>query len=220
VPVFIGGIIVGYIVGLRGIEEKRTKFLFKGIYVKRLLVTLLPILLSIILIAVFRVKVFIAVFIGTVILFAMTGVKKDELVSSIDSVSKMMFVTFGIMIFRHVIDSSGALDIVTEFLQTLSIWPPIVIISLPLLIGFVLGESTPSITISLSILLAIYKLSPGGASLVWACMYFGHLISPIHLCFAVTAEHLKTGTMEIYERIIPATLVTLSIGIPLMILTM
>jgi integral membrane protein (TIGR00529 family) len=220
VPVFIVGLIVGYMVGLRGIEEKRKQFFFKGMYVKDLLVTLLPILLSIILIAIFGVKVFIAVFIGTVLLFVMTGIKMDEVVSSLDKVSKMVLVAFGIMIFRYVIDSSGAIDVVTVFLQTASIGRPVLLISLPIIIGFALGESTPAITISLSILLATYELSSPEASLVYACMYFGHLISPIHLCFAVTSEHLKTGTIQIYKRLIPATIATLSIAIPLMIFTM
>jgi len=219
VPVFVTGITIGYLIGLKGVGEGG-RVLIKWYYIKSFFFSFLPIFVAVILTAFLGMKVFIAVFIGTILLFVMTGVKRINIMPALNSMSKMALVAFGIMIFRHVVEVSGTLKIMAELVQTYTLWPPIVLVSLPMLIGFVLGESTPSITISLSLLLTTYKFNPSTTCLAYTCMYFGHLISPLHLCFTVTSQHFQIGTLQIYKRLIPATIATLSVGIPLMMLLM
>lgn len=219
VPVFATGIAIGYLLGLRGIGKRR-EVLIKWYNVKKFFVSFLPIFVAVTLTAILGVKVFIAVFVGTILLFVIARPKWVDITSTVSGVGKMALVGFGIMIFRHIVEVSGALDIAAKLVQTCSVWPPILLVFLPMSIGFALGESTLAITLSLSILLATYEFSPPAACLAYTCMYFGNLISPIHLCFAVTSEYFQTGTLQIYKRLIPATIATLSIGIPLMILLM
>ena len=219
IPVFVAGMTIGYLAGLRGIEKKGQTHI-EWCYLKSFLVSFLPVLLAVILAAILGLKIFLAVLAGTMLLFAMARPNRSGLLSAMKGLSKVAPVAFGIMIFRHIVEVSGALDTVAELVQTNSVWPPISFIFLPMLVGFALGESSPSITLSLSILLVTYEFSPPAACLAYTCMYFGHLISPSHLCFSVTIEYFQTGILQIYKRLIPATIATLSVGIPAMILLM
>jgi hypothetical protein len=182
----------------------------------------MPILIIVLLSAIFKIPVFIAIIVGTAILLAMErpSIKDLDLLPTSKEIGKMALVAFGIMIFRFVVDSSKALEFVAELAQTYSIWPPILFISLPLLIGFALGESSPSITLALSIILTTYSLNPASACLVYTSMYLGHLITPLHLCYSVTLEYFQVETSKIYKRLIPATFATLILDIPLMIFLM
>ena len=219
IPVFVIAIAIGYLAGLRGME-KSERVAVKLYHIKSFLVSFLPILVAIILTAIFGLKVFIGVMIGTVLLFVVARAKRSDILCTLPGLGKMALLAFGIMIFRHVVGVSGALDVVSELTKTYAVWPPVLLISIPLLIGFALGESSPAITLSLSILLVTYQFSPAAACLAYTCMYFGHLISPLHLCFAVTSEYSQTGTLQVYRRLVSTTVATLSLGIPAMILLM
>jgi len=219
IPVSVTGIAIGYLAGLRGIEGKE-RIHTEWRYVKSFLVSFLPVLVAVILTAILGLEIYLAVLVGTMLLFAMVRPERSGLISAMKGLGKVAPVAFGIMIFRHIVEVSGALDAVAELVQTYSVWPPISFVFLPMLVGFALGESSPSITLSLSILLVTYEFSPPAACLAYTCMYFGHLISPSHLCFSVTTEYFQTGILQIYKRLVPATIATLSVGIPAMILLM
>jgi integral membrane protein (TIGR00529 family) len=217
IPVFIVGLLFGYLVGLRGLE-KEGALIIKWSYFRGFLLSFLPILVTVFLTAILNVKIFIAVFIGSILLFVMTRSKEFAVASSLKTMINMALIGFGVMIFRQISQDSGVWDGVVKLVQANSLWPPILLVSLPMLIGFTLGESSPSITLSLSVLLNLYKFNPPEVCLVYTCMYFGHLISPLHLCFSVTSEYFKTETLQVYKRFIPATVATLLVDIPLMIL--
>jgi len=217
IPVLVVGLSFGYLFGLRGIKEKGA-FVIEWRYLRRFLLSFLPILVTVILTLVLNLKIFISVFIGSILLFFMTRSKKFAVASSLKTMSNMALIGFGVMIFRQISQDSGVWDVVMSLVQANSLWPPILLVFLPMLIGFILGESSPSITLSLSMLLPLYKFNPPEVCLVYTCMYFGHLISPLHLCFSVTSEYFKTRTLQVYKRFIPATIATLIVDIPLMIM--
>ena len=217
IPVFLVGLLFGYLVGLRDLK-KQGVLVIEWQYFRGFILSFLPILATLVLTVVFNVKLFIAVFMGAIFLFFMTRSKEFAVASSLKTLSNMALIGFGVMIFRQVSQTSGVWDVVVQLVQANSLWPPILLVSLPVVIGFTLGESSPSITFSLSILLTMYKLNPPEVCLIYTCMYFGHLISPLHLCFSVTSEYFKTETLQVYKRFIPATIATLVVDIPLMIL--
>ena len=217
IPVFIVGLSFGYLMGLRDLK-KQGALVIEWKYFRRFLLSFLPILVTLALTALLNVKLYIAVFMGIILLFFMTRSKEFAFVSSLKTLSNMALIGFGVMIFRQTSQASGVWDVVVNLVQANALWPPILLVSLPILIGFTLGESSPSITVSLSMLLTMYKLTPPEVCLIYTCMYFGHLISPLHLCFSVTSEYFKTETWQAYKQLIPATIATLMVDIPLMIL--
>jgi len=219
VPVFAIGIIVGYAIGLAHIKRVEESSI-RWRYFKNCLVALSPILIAVILTTALGVKIYIAALAGTVLLFFIAKSRRINVESVTIDVGKMALAALSTMIFRHMFQVSGTLEVLSRLVQNSSIWPPLLFVFVPLLIGFAMGESTPGMTLSLSILLFAHRFTPASACLAYTCMYFGHLISPTHLCFAATSEYFQTGTLQIYRRLIPATIVTLAISIPLLILLM
>jgi integral membrane protein (TIGR00529 family) len=217
IPVFVVGLVVGYLVGLRGLEN-RGAFAIEWPYLRGFLLAFLPIIVALLLTVVLNVKLYLAVFGGSLLLWWMTRSTKWAVGSSLKPMGSMAGVGLGIMIFRHVSQTAGVWDVVVQLVQAHSLWPPLLLVALPLAIGFMLGESSPAITLSLSVLLALYPMNPPAVCLVYTCMYFGHLISPLHLCFSVTVEHFHTEIRRVYKRFLPATLATLMVDIPLMLL--
>jgi hypothetical protein len=112
------------------------------------------------------------------------------------------------MLYRNFFEQSGAIVFLSTLIQSQAIWPPLWQVGFAFLIGFILGESTPSTTLAMAVLGHV-TFNPATAGLVFSSVYLGHLISPLHLCFAVTADYFKAHLLEMYHRLFPATIITL-----------
>ena len=218
-PVFGVGLVVGYLVGLRGLD-RRGAVTMDWSYLWGFLRAFAPIVLILLLNVIGNVPLVIAVLAGTLLLGWMTRSTTWAVGSLLKPLGSMAGIGWGIMIFRHVSQTAGVWDVVVELVQAHALWPPLVLVALPLMIGFALGESSPAISLSLSLVVALYPMTPPTVGLIYSCMYFGHLISPLHLCFSVTLEHFHTSVLRAYKRLLPATLATLAVDIPLMLLLM
>lgn len=120
------------------------------------------------------------------------------------------------MLYRNYFEYSGAVTLIAALIQNQAIWPPLLLVGFPFLIGFVIGESTPSTTLTMAVL-SHFAFNPATAGLVFSSVYLGHLISPLHLCFAVTADYFKAHLLEMYHRLFPATIVTLIVNTGIML---
>ena len=219
IPVFAAGVLVGYLLGPAPMRKvgRRT---IEWCYAKNCLIAFLPMAIAVALIVVLGVKTYLAVAGATILLLYITKSWKLDLKSAASSVAGMALAGLGTMIFRNVFESSGVLASLSQIVQKSSAWPPLLLVFVPLLIGFALGESTPAMALSLSVLSFMGGFTPASACIAYTCMYFGHLSSPTHLCFIATSEYFRAGTIGIYRRLVPATLVTLAVSIPVLILLM
>lgn len=130
---------------------------------------------------------------------------------------KLAAVIFGIMIFREIFRVSRANQAIFNILQTLPFTHLVIIILLPILLGFLTGYLLSGITLSY-ILLAPFFPSinlniVGLTSLVFISAYVGYLVSPIHLCNVLSSDYLKTDTTRMYNIFLPSTVLVLIIQI-------
>ena len=219
VPVFAAGVLVGYLLGparMRSMGKQPTEWR----YAKDCLIAFLPMSVAVALIVVLGVKTYLAVAGATLLLFFITKSRKLDFGSAAKSLAGMTLAGLGTVIFRDVFETSGALVSLSQIVQKSSAWPPLLLVFVPLLIGFALGDSTPAMALSLSVLSFMDGFTPASACIAYTCMYFGHLLSPTHLCFVATSEYFRAGTLGIYKRLLPATLATLAMSVPLLILLM
>ena len=219
VPVLVVGMAVGFLLGPARMK-KAGRQSFEWRCFVRCLVAFLPMLVAVALTVILGVKTYLAVIMATVLLFFITKPRKIDLRSAATSLAGMALAGLGTMIFRNVFEASEVLVSLSQVIQKSSAWPPLLLVIVPLLIGFALGESTPAMTLSLSVLSFMGSFTPASACIVYTCMYFGHLVSPTHLCFVATSEYFHAGTLGIYRRLVPATLATLAMSIPILILLM
>jgi len=112
----------------------------------------------------------------------------------------------GIMIFKFMLDSSGAVQQVSRHLaeQQIPLLPILCI--LPFLTGLLTGLVIAMVGSTFPLLMSM----AGGASLAdltlaFAAGYAGVLLSPMHLCLVLTREYFKADLSGVYRPIFMAT---------------
>lgn len=112
----------------------------------------------------------------------------------------------GIMIFKFMLDSSGAVQQVSRYLaeQQIPLLPILCI--LPFITGLLTGLVIAMVGSTFPLLMSM----AGGASLAdmtlaFAAGYAGVLLSPVHLCLVLTREYFKADLSGMYRPILMAT---------------
>ncbi len=118
---------------------------------------------------------------------------------------------FGILIFYNMVQSSGLTETLSEiFLGILPL--PLLIILISALLGFSMGHNLGAVGISYSILASLISGNIPLISLLYTSAFFGYLISPIHLCVAVSFEFFNPKLENLYKIYIPAAIISLTIS--------
>jgi integral membrane protein (TIGR00529 family) len=124
---------------------------------------------------------------------------------------KFVSIVLGILIFKGILEATGAVyDIAGDF-ETFGIPPFLVLIILPLIIGASTGITMAFVGITFPILLPYFTTGAHpmiAFMLAYAGGYVGVLLSPVHLCLVLTTEYFKADLSRVYKEIIgPASLV-------------
>jgi hypothetical protein len=232
-PAFIAFILIGlvfikFFIKKTPKPEKKPKKEYKGfIY---LLPPIIPILIYIVLFAFlfvfgdtsilkeYQIKIFIiGILISIAFLYLLIDTSSKEYFKVIKrSISiNLALAIFGIMIFREVIDVSGANIIISDIISGLPISPLIIIILIPLILGILTGYNLGAIFLSYFLVEPFFAFTNiniiGLTSIVFISSLVGYLISPIHLCNVVSSDYLKTDTTRMYKMYIPAAIALLII---------
>ncbi|HOZ07725.1 MAG TPA: DUF401 family protein, partial [candidate division Zixibacteria bacterium] len=82
---------------------------------------------------------------------------------------------------------------------------PLPTLILALAAGFGLGFGTGRVDLSSSIIFPIYlagagSVTPSVFALIYAAVFFGYMISPVHPCLVVTSEYFKVPVRKIMRR--------------------
>jgi hypothetical protein len=150
-----------------------------------------------------------------------TKVKKNEIIGLIKKslTWKLALAIFGIMIFREIIEVSGASFAIADILNN-SAFPAItMVVFLPLILGLLTGYNLAAVALSYPIVSNFFP-DPintisliGLSSLIFISSIVGYLISPIHLCNVLSSDYLKTDTTRMYKMYIPAAFTMLIVQI-------
>ena len=118
---------------------------------------------------------------------------------------KIVFMIIGIMLFKEVLNSTNSLQPISQFLSEtgISIW--VIIFSIPFLIGFLTGIGVGFVGVSFPIILPLMindgSLNLSMAMLAYLAGFTGMMISPMHLCLALTVEYLKVDVAKFYKKL-------------------
>lgn len=120
-------------------------------------------------------------------------------------------VLFGALIFRRVLDSSGAVHAVSDSLTRSGV--PVVAIAflVPFIAGLLTGISIGAFSIGFPVILPLVAaegtaIAPGWAAWVMAGGFLGVMCSPLHLCLSLTRVYFEAEWGPVYRRIIPSSL--------------
>ncbi|MBN1642794.1 MAG: DUF401 family protein [Anaerolineae bacterium] len=115
----------------------------------------------------------------------------------------------GVMIFKQVIEDTGAVQRIPAALSDLGLPPLLVAFLVPHLIGLLTGTPPAAMALSIPIVLPLvdtpaYDYLAAG---VWMFVgaFSGVMLSPLHLCLALTREYFGAHWGILYRSIAPAT---------------
>ena len=115
----------------------------------------------------------------------------------------------GTMVFRRVLETSGAVEAMSSAFTTLGIPVYVIVFAVPLVAGLLTGLAVAAFAIGLPIVLPLCGpdlIASGCGLLAYAGGFVGLLLSPVHLCLALTHVYFKAEWGGVYRRIIPAAL--------------
>jgi integral membrane protein (TIGR00529 family) len=124
---------------------------------------------------------------------------------------KTISVIFGALIFRRVLENSGAVVAVSEGLIQLHIPLVVLAFAVPGIAGLLTGLMVAGYSIGFPIIVPLLVADGGGIPLEWAAWltaggYLGTMCSPVHLCLALTRAYFQAEWGAVYKRLIPAAL--------------
>lgn len=127
----------------------------------------------------------------------------------------------GIMIFKNLLQASGAVKIMPEQMMLLGIPKAAVTGIIPLTVGVLTGVTTAFVGVSYPILLPFLipdQVDWGLVMLLYACGFMGVMLSPVHFCLILTKDYFKADLLKVYKLILPPALLLILFAVFLVIL--
>lgn len=218
-PLTLAAIFAGFIFGVRRLLPNKVHLnnggrdLLSGL--KSLFVNIWPILAVIVLAIIFKLELILSLII-IISLFLITtrvGWKKISRAIKASINWEMVLLIIAVMIFKRVLETSGALTIIPQISNYLKLSPFIIIILLPFIVGFLTGIPTGFVGPTIPLFLPfIGKTEPNlnYVMLIYAGGFAGTLLSPFHLCLFLTKSYFGANFKRVYKLLwMPVSFVTL-----------
>ena len=136
---------------------------------------------------------------------------------------KTVVLVFGAMIFRRVLENSGAVLSVSDELTTLHIPLPVLAFGVPfigsLLTGLIFVGYSIGFPVVLPLLAAAGGMTPGWTAWLLAAGFLGAMFSPVHMCLALTRVYFKADWGPLYRRIAPSGALVIAAAATMLFLT-
>ncbi|MEW6601123.1 MAG: DUF401 family protein [Nitrospirota bacterium] len=190
----------GTIWGLKGVGVHKEGF--KRISTSGLL-SFLPLALILIMVIVFHLNLSLSMGVVIISLFIVQRYSFDSVYQSLkDGLSwEILFIILGVMTFKAVLQSSGAVANIGNFFTANNIPVLPVLFFLPFIYGLLTGLTVGFVGGTFPILLGLENTNHIGAvTFAFASGYVGVLLSPVHLCLVLTREYFGAAMSGIYDR--------------------
>jgi len=216
-PISLVALILGLIWEQRylkrdGASDKKGEF---GLNIKKLFLSTWPILLVIFLVIIIKIDLLISLVLVILSLVLLNRSKiKTEVIMEIikkDIPLNTVVLIIGIMIFKRILETTGAIMVIPGFFTELGVHPLVILFFIPFLIGILTGITSAFVGIGFPVLLPFIVIQ-GEVNLNYVMFafvggYMGHMLSPMHLCLVVTNDYFKADVGKIYKILIPFLLI-------------
>ena len=216
-PLPIAVIAVGALLGFRGtavgtIEGKRDWNELKALFV-----SLLPITVPIVLVVVFKQPLAIAMASIVIAMLLFYRYVFSELWTTLrESVSlNVMLMVFGIMVFKGMLDASGAIEVLPSLFKQSGLPTGVVLFALPFIVGLLTGLTVGFVGATFPIITAMMGGHPDPATVTFAFAsgFAGVMLSPTHLCLLLTIRYFKADMAGTYRLMYLPVLLVFLVGL-------
>ena len=217
IPVVILMVAVGYLIAFRKVSiikndiEKGSV----GPKLKSLLKAFSPILTMIFAVAVLRIDVSLAAFVGVAVLLLITRPSVNTLSMPFrnKAIYGVTLAAYGAMLLRNVTIASGASDFIGNMIASGNINEVVLLLTVPAALGFLVGSPSGGIAISVPMLAGTLNFTPNAAALLYIAAYLGYVGAPTHLCLVLTADYFKCPLGRLYKYLIPSLAISFAAAI-------
>ena len=182
-----------------------------------------PVMLVVMLNLFFKINLVIALSFVIALLIFLKKVKSKDILRILKQTVTFDVVALilGIMIFKNLLQASGAVEVMPEQMMLLGIPKAAVTGIIPLAVGLLTGVTTAFVGVSYPILLPFLipdQVDWGLVMLLYACGFMGVMLSPVHFCLILTKDYFKADLLKIYKLILPPALLLILFALLLVIL--
>jgi integral membrane protein (TIGR00529 family) len=182
-----------------------------------------PVLLVVILNLLLRVDLVIALGLVIVLLVFLRRVRSKDILRMVKQTVTFDVVALilGIMIFKGLLEGSGAVEVMPEQMMLLGIPEAAVTGIIPLTVGLLTGVTAGFVGVSYPILLPLLvpdQVDWGLVMLLYACGFIGVMLSPVHFCLILTRDYFKADLLKVYKLILPPALFLILFAVLLVVL--
>ena len=216
-PLPVGVVIVGALFCFRGVEGHAMPDERKKDDVRDLVVSLLPIIASIIMVVVFKLNLSVAMASIVIVLFAIYRYSLSEIgIALKESISlNVILMVFGIMAFKGMLEASGAIEALPLFFRKSGLPLVAVFFALPFLVGLLTGLTVGFVGSTFPIIAAMTggHPDPGIITFAFASGFAGVMLSPTHLCLLLTVQYFKADLAGTYRLMYLPVLLVFLVGL-------
>jgi integral membrane protein (TIGR00529 family) len=123
---------------------------------------------------------------------------------------RMLLLLYAVMLYKATIEGSGTAYALISDMEGIGLPAVAILAALPLLMGFATGIATAFVGISFPLLLPFIipgsELNSYALLLAYTSGEVGLLLSPVHLCFVLSAEYFKANLGKVYKYTVPPLL--------------
>ena len=193
----------GALLGFRGIKKGGVAGARNRDDLKTLFLTLLPITLSVVLVVAFRMPLAVAMLSVVVAMFLFYRYSANDVLATLrESLSvNVMLMVVGIMVFKGMLDATGAIEALPVFFRRSGIPAAAVFFVLPFIVGLLTGLTVGFVGATFPIITTMMGGAPdaGAVTFAFASGFAGVMLSPTHLCLLLTVRYFKADLAGTYR---------------------
>lgn len=216
-PLPVAVVIIGALFCFRGVEGHAMPGAHKRDDVRDLVVSLLPIIASIIMVVVFKLNLSIAMASIVIVLFTVYRYSLPEIgIALKESISlNVILMVFGIMAFKGMLEASGSIEALPRFFRESGLPLAVIFFALPFLVGLLTGLTVGFVGSTFPIIVAMTggHPDPGIITFAFASGFAGVMLSPTHLCLLLTVQYFKADLAGTYRLMYVPVLLVFLVGL-------
>jgi integral membrane protein (TIGR00529 family) len=196
-------IVIGYFFFLRRItNHSQTSHSMQALW--RICLAIWPLFLTVILALALEVDIVVALLIAVAVTIITNRSSWPRLWPVVKSsvTFRLFFMVFGILVFKDLLELSGAVGDIPAEVARLGIPPAMVIFTVSFLAGLLTGMVAAIVGLSFTILsgfLYYPDIHLGNIFFAYLSGYYGMMLSPTHFCLLLTTEHFKADLSHVYR---------------------
>jgi integral membrane protein (TIGR00529 family) len=208
-PFTVLAAVTGLVILFRNVPAGGPEFTGRGGWrdVWGVVLGLWPILLTIVLVFAAGLKMLVALAVSALLTQLLSRSKLVERWAVIRAgfSPRIALLTAALMVFKRVLETSGALDAVAGVVDPAGISGYILLFMAPFLVALLTGVNQAFVAITFPLLVPIVGAGspdPFLALFAYVSGFSGILISPAHLCLALTADYFKADLRDVYRILV------------------